>query len=82
LVEEILNQFGGGVDASKIYEETLQPSWMKDVEKKKRLIRLICKVKNETYDESKENRTDIKIKIEDVKLVVKTISGIDLDIKY
>jgi hypothetical protein len=82
LVEEIIQEFQGGVDASKLYEETYEPSWMKDdKEKKKRLIRLICKVKDEKYDETKEINTDIKIKIEDVKLVVKTVAGIDLNIK-
>lgn len=82
LVGEIIQEFQGGVDASKLYEETYEPSWMKDdKEKKKRLIRLICKVKNEKYDETKEFDPNIKIKIEDVKLVVKTVSGIDLNIK-
>jgi hypothetical protein len=82
LVSDIIQFYNRpGIDASKIYKGEEQ-FWIKDHEKKNRLIRLICKVKNEKYDESKEVRNDIKINIDDVKLVVKTVSGIDLDIKY
>jgi hypothetical protein len=79
LVEEIISIIGqGGVDASKIAEELWRDE--KDREKKKRFIRLICKVKNETYNEEKEVK-DFKIKIEDVKLVVRAVAGIELEIK-
>lgn len=84
LVEEIVNYYAG-VDASllqvKPYEELEpEPLWMRGNEKKKKVIRLICKVKGEVFDESKEIK-DIKVKVDDIKLVVKTISGIELNIK-
>lgn len=78
LAEEVAASYDNGVDASKIYEE--EKFWIKDLEKKKRLIRLICKVKNEKYDETKEVR-DIKVKISDVKLVVKKVLDIELKVK-
>ena len=55
--------------------------WQKNKEKKKQLIRLICKVKKEYFDESKMVRDDLKVSVNDVKLVVKTMTGIELDIK-
>ena len=61
-------------------EETFMPFWMKDNVKKKRLIRLICKIKKEEFDETKEVK-DIKISIDDIKLTVKVVSGIELRIK-
>jgi hypothetical protein len=46
-----------------------------DNEKKKKLIRLICRVKGEkVYDEEKEVG-DIQIKLEDAELVIKEILG-------
>jgi hypothetical protein len=54
LAEELAEQFKGGIDPREIYKEE-ETFWIKDVEKRKRLIRLICKVKGEPeYDESKE----------------------------
>ena len=83
LVEEIIQEFEHvGIDASKMMqeEETFMPFWMKDNVKKKRLIRLICKIKKEEFDETKEVK-DIKISIDDIKLTVKVVSGIELRIK-
>ena len=46
-----------------------------DDEKKKKLIRLICRVKGEkVYDEEKEVG-DIQIKLEDAELVIKEVLG-------
>lgn len=78
LVEEVVAGYAGGVDASKIYVEE-ETYWLKDHEKKKRFIRLICKCKGETFDETKEIK-NIKIKVEDVKLVVKSVLGMELNI--
>ena len=53
-----------------------------DPEKKRRYIRLICKVKGiETYSGQKTIRDDIEIKAEDVKLVAKEVLGIDLTVE-
>lgn len=53
-------------------------SWMKP-EKKKKLIKLILKVKGETLTESKTKPIkQYKIKAEDVRLVIKEVSGVEL----
>ena len=73
LVEEVveaIQQGGGGV-----IEDDMP--WMKDQDKKKRLIKLICKVKGKTYKESKYVN-DYKIKVNDVRLVAKEILGIEI----
>ena len=46
-------------------------------EKKKKLIKLICKVKGETYKKSKYVN-DYKIKVSDVKLACKKVLGIEV----
>jgi len=84
LIEEIIS--GGnqpGVDASQ-----LMPSWIIDSktqtekEKRKRFIRLLCKIKGITaYDEEKLINEKITITVEDIKIVIKAVSGIDLNIK-
>ena len=53
-----------------------------DPEKKKRFIRLVCKVKGiETYSGQKTIKDDIEITAEYCKLVVKEVLGIDLTIE-
>lgn len=53
-----------------------------DPDKKKRFIRLVCKVKGiETYSGQKTIRDDIKITTEDVKLVAKKVLGIELTVE-
>ena len=46
-------------------------------EKKKKLIKLICKVKGETYKKSKYVN-DYKIKVSDVKLAAEKVLGIEV----
>ena len=68
--------------------EWAQPSWLQedkpyspyDKEKRKRFIRLIARLKDKTYDEKKEVREDIKISIDDIKLAVKAVRGIEIEI--
>lgn len=79
LVSDLLTNFVG-IDARIIQEETLKPFWEKDKNRKKRFIKLICKVKNEEYIEIKEVYDDIKINVEDIRLVVKTLTDIKLSI--
>ena len=69
LVQEIIQRSGGGV-----IEDDMP--WMKP-EKKKKLIKLICKVKGKTYDESKYVN-DFKIKVSDIKLAAKEILGVEI----
>ena len=53
-----------------------------DPKKKKRFIKLICKVKGiETYSGQKTIRDDIEITAEDCELVVKEVLGIDLTVE-
>ena len=71
LVQEILQKGGGG----NIEDDM---PWMKP-EKKKQLIKLILKVKGKTLTESKNKPIkQYKIKAEDVRLVIKEVSGIEL----
>ena len=48
-----------------------------DDEKKKRLIKLICKVKGKTYKETKETQ-NIKVTAEDIKLLAEKVLGIEV----
>tara|TARA_R100001594_G_scaffold147597_2_gene200911 strand:- start:109 stop:423 length:315 start_codon:yes stop_codon:yes gene_type:complete len=54
-----------------------------DPEKKRRFIKLVCKVKGiETYSGQKTMKIeDIKVSADDVKLVVKDVLGIDLTVE-
>ena len=75
LVEEVVDEIqtnGGIADAI----QQLSP------EKKKRFIKLICKVKGiETYSGQKTIRDDIEVDAKDVELVVKEVLGIDLTVE-
>ncbi len=75
-----------GVDANTLIQSWLEEPWQPyragEIEKKKRLVKLICKVKNETFEESKYLNENIKISTDDIKLVVKKVLNIDLDVKY
>ena len=69
LVEEAVG--GGGVMADDM-------PWTKwEDEKKKRLIKLICKVQGKTYKETKETR-EIKITAKDIKLLAEKVLGIEV----
>lgn len=50
-------------------------------EKRKKLIKLICKVKNETYIEEKQIG-DVKIKATDIELLAEEVLGINVNIKW
>jgi hypothetical protein len=64
------------VQAGRAYEEVL-----KDKEKKKRFIKLLCQVEGKEYKETKEvlNR---KIRISDISLVAKEVLGINIKIEF
>ena len=69
-VVEAIQQSGGGV-----IEDDMP--WMRDEEKKKRLVKLICKVQGKTIKEEKEIQ-DYKIKISDIKLLAEKVLGIEV----
>ena len=68
LVEEAV---GGGGDM----EEMPWTKW--EDEKKKRLIKLICKVQGRTYKKTKETQ-DIKITAKDIKILAEKVLGIEV----
>jgi hypothetical protein len=76
-----------GVDATTLVQPWLITPWNpyttndEHDKKRKRLIKLICKVKGETYEEEKMVGT-MNISVDDIKMVVKAISNIDLDVKF
>ena len=76
LVEEVVEavQEAGGAVIDGISK--LEP------EKKKRFIKLVCKIKGiETYSGQKTIRDDIKISAEDCEMVIKEVLGIDLTVE-
>ena len=76
LVLEILEAGGGTLEGAVRAVEELEP------EKKKRFIKLVCKVKGiETYSGQKTIRDDIEVSAEDVELVIKEVLGIDLTVE-
>ena len=67
---EVIQQGGGGV-----LEDDMP--WMKDQDKKKRLVKLICKVQGKIIKEEKEIQ-DYKIKVSDIKLLAEKVLGIEV----
>jgi hypothetical protein len=75
LAEEVLEAVTTGGDIERSLD-TLTP------DKKKRFIKLVCKVKGiETYSGQKTIRDDIEVKAEDIELVIKEVLGIDLTVE-
>ena len=72
LVEEVVEAVhqGGGV-----IEDDMP--WLKDQDKKKRLIKLILKCQGKTYEETKEIQ-NIKITAKDIKLLAEKVLGIEV----
>ena len=82
-VVSIINQ--PGVDATMLIqpwmeEQPWNPYQTGSHDKRKRLIKLICKVQGKEYNEEKEIG-DYKITVGDVRMTVKSVSNIDLDLK-
>lgn len=75
LVEEVF-------DFLKLGTQLDQPApWDKDLKKKKRLIRLICKCKGEVYDETKEVNEETEIDVKDIELLIRAVLNVNVDIK-
>ena len=74
-LDDIISGVASGEEILTVVEK-LKP------EKKKRFIKLVCKVKGiETYSGQKTIHDDIKVSAKDVELVVKEILGIDLTVE-
>ena len=71
LVIEAVKALRGGGDIDK------DMPWIKDQDKKIRLIKLICKVQGKTYKETKETKK-IKITAKDIKLLAEKVLGIEV----
>jgi hypothetical protein len=82
-VEELISEIRPGIPG----EEAL-PNWLKedvpynpyDQEKRKKFIKLLCKINKTDYEEEKMSNKNIKISVNDVSLVIKKVSGIDIKI--
>jgi len=70
VIEAVEALEGGGV-----IEEDMP--WVKDEEKKKRLVKLICKVQGRKIKQTKEIN-DYKIKVSDIRLLAKEILNIEV----
>tara|TARA_Y100001973_G_C5203522_1_gene339630 strand:+ start:3762 stop:4118 length:357 start_codon:yes stop_codon:yes gene_type:complete len=50
--------------------------FLKDKDKKNRLIQLVCRIKGvKVYDETKEIKEDINVSVEDVDMLIKEVIG-------
>ena len=75
LVEEVLDGAASGDDIAWNVQQL-------DPEKKRRFIKLVCKVKGiEIYSGQKTIRDDINVTAEDCELVVKEVLGIELTVE-
>ena len=75
-LEELVDGHGATADGILWHIDQADP------EKKRRFIRLVCKVKGiETYSGQKTIKDDIKVSAEDVELVIKEVLGIDLTVE-
>jgi len=72
LVEELAGARAAGEDPMGIFKET--------PEKKKKFIKILCKVQGTEYKENKEVK-DISIRIQDVDLVINKVLGVNLDVE-
>jgi hypothetical protein len=82
-VGEIISEIRPGVPGEHALPPWLQEQYKPydpyEKQKREKFIRLLCKVKGEPeYDEKKKVRDDIKITVDDVALVIKAVSGIDI----
>ena len=74
-----------GVDATVLIQPWLIEPWNpykneEDRKKRKRLIKLICKCQGYIYEEEKE-AIETDISVDDIRMVVNKMAGINLDIK-
>jgi hypothetical protein len=71
-VKQLVDAMGAGEDP--------RVHLAKDLEKKKKFVKLLCKVEGTEFEESKEIK-DINIRIQDVELVINEVLGVNLEVK-
>jgi hypothetical protein len=71
IIQDLLTLQPAGVDATTLIQPWLIEPWnpYRAGEKKKKLVRLICKVKGIEYDESKMAK-NYTVTVDDIKLVI------------
>ena len=71
-----------GVDANTLIQPwVLEQPWDAYKElKQKKLIRLICKVKGDSFDEEKRSKK-FDVSVKDIKMVLDTVTIVDLTIR-
>lgn len=72
LILEVVQALGGGIPPEEYFK--------KHPEKKKKFIKLLCKVEGKEYKETK-GVLDRKIRISDVSLVAKEVLGINIKVE-
>jgi hypothetical protein len=84
----VIPDVGAGGNLPGVDATTLIPSWQEEpwnpyktsnANKQKKIIRLICKIKNDEYNEQKEVR-DINITVDDIR-IIRSAKNIDLNLK-
>jgi hypothetical protein len=81
IIEDLLVLQPDGVDATTLIQPWLIEPWnpyRAGEKKKKKLIRLICKVKGMNYDQSK-SASELNVSIDDVQLVIDKMKLVGLD---
>jgi len=72
-----------GVDATTLIQPWLIEPWNPyrtgslDRDRKRRLVKLVCKVKGQRYEEEKEMK-NFDVSIDDIRTIVQAVSGINL----
>ena len=72
LILEVVQALGGGISPEEYFK--------KHPEKKRKFIKLLCKVEGKEYKETKEV-LERKIRISDVSLVAKEVLGINIKVE-
>lgn len=73
-----------GVDATTLIQPWLEEPWnpyrTSSLDKHRRLIKLVCKVKGQKYEKEKEIK-DFPVTVGDIRMIIKAVANIDLDFK-
>jgi len=79
LVEGTLKLLGGAGASPGAGDDFIHPFFDKDPEKKKKLVKLICKVQGKTIEKNKEIK-EYKITVKDIQLLAEEVLGINVTI--